>query len=1035
MRKEAWGQAIGVLEKIGSHGLPPGQLTSRVNALLAECFERVGNADQQLNAWRRAIESDPKWLFARRGKAAALVAVGKFKEAIKEYRALTLQVPELGIEFARVLLAWNLRVPAAQQDWSEVEKIFTGLPEGQRQTTDSQLLWANVLAARQQLDEARKVAAAARDRDPKQVGPWLLLAGLLESQGQAQLIVPLLDEAERQVGKRPEWELARVEYWLKKDPQEARKQLPKMEAAAEQFPEAERNRLLLGLADAYAPAGDLAAADRLWTQLAQRQPNNLMVRRRLLERAFQTGQEVQLQGLVEQIKSIEGENGALAAYGEAAYKVLLARRGNKKALAEAYVHVAKVEGLRPSWSRPPLLAAEVYELENRKEKAVEKYLAAFERGENRLVFYQKALRLLYEQGRYAEATALLRKLPQQALAVRDLGRMAAQLALMNPDGEDGEEPAQKRQRALELARRTVAEHSKDHRDYLWLGQISALAGRQDDAEKAFLRARDLSPTVPETWAALIGFLARTDRTKAEAEMAQASRALGKDQLGQVLAPCYEALGRLDQAEENYRAAVAAKRDDATCLRELAAFYARTGQAAKAVPVLREIINSKTAAADQTVAWARRYLAMTLAIGGRVEAFREALALLEENQKEKESTVEDVRAKAMVLATQPDRRREAITLFESSDPYSSSMPHEARFVLAQLYETEGNWPKARAHMLALLNDHAKNPIYLARYIRGLLRQGEADIADVWVERLAKVAPQTFQTIELQVRWLLAKGQTDEAANLLTSYAREKNARLDGVALLLDQCGKTAEAEQTYRAHAAASRQPESILLLAQFLARHDRLAEALQICEQAWQTCHSEAVAAVSVWVVCTAHGSEPDQQRVERWLTTSIAKNPMARMIPVTLATLHEFRGHYDEAIALYRKTLQQDKNNVQALNNLAYLLAWKEGKNGEARELIQTAINLAGPNPQLLDTRGVVSLMNDQLDLAIRDLQAVVMESPSAAGYFHLALAHQLAKNRSVAVKSFRKATDLGLKTADLHPLEQPAWQQLADELEVKRN
>ena len=79
---------------------------------------------------------------------------------------------------------------------------------------------------------------------------------------------------------------------------------------------------------------------------------------------------------MEDIKRIEGESGAFGAYSEAAYKVLLARRGDKQALAKAHAQLTEAERLRPSWSRPPLLAAEVCELENRKEKAVEKYLAA-----------------------------------------------------------------------------------------------------------------------------------------------------------------------------------------------------------------------------------------------------------------------------------------------------------------------------------------------------------------------------------------------------------------------------------------------------------------------------------------------------------------------------------------------------------------------------------------------------------------------------------------------------------------------------------
>ena len=127
-----------------------------------------------------------------------------------------------------------------------------------------------------------------------------------------------------------------------------------------------------------------------------------------------------------------------------------------------------------------------------------------------------------------------------------------------------------------------------------------------------------------------------------------------------------------------------------------------------------------------------------------------------------------------------------------------------------------------------------------------------------------------------------------------------------------------------------------------------------------------------------------------------------AKRLPVLLAPPYEYRGRCDEAIALYRKILQQDKQNVQALNNLAYLLAWRDGKNAEARELIQTALNLAGPNPELLDSRAVISFRNDQPELAIRICKRLSWSAPSATRYFHLALAQQLAKNQTAARKAF---------------------------------
>ena len=120
--------------------------------------------------------------------------------------------------------------------------------------------------------------------------------------------------------------------------------------------------------------------------------------------------------------------------------------------------------------------------------------------------------------------------------------------------------------------------------------------------------------------------------KAEALLADAGGTLAKDQLPLVLAPCYEVLGLLEQAEQSYRTALFAKPNDSGRLRQLASFYVRTRQTTKALPILRQIIDPKTAAAESTVGWARRYLAMALAVGSRREPFQQALVLLEENQK-------------------------------------------------------------------------------------------------------------------------------------------------------------------------------------------------------------------------------------------------------------------------------------------------------------------------------------------------------------------------------------------------------------------
>jgi tetratricopeptide (TPR) repeat protein len=1028
-RKEAWGQARITLEKVRAAKLPSPELDKHVNFLLAQCYARLNNPDQQLNACQRALKSDPLWLPARRGLATALAALGRTEHAIAEYRQIVTKAPELQTELARLLLHHTLRQPAAEQNWAEVEAAVKALPEASPQSFETLALRADLLFARNRIDEALQLVEAERKRDPKQVGPWLLLAYVAEREGKPEKVLPLLEEAEEQVGKRVDWHLARARYWATSGKAEAPKHLAAIETEMERYSGSERDRLLAGLAEAYAIVGDNATADRLWRQLATRQPNALGVRVLLLEAAVGAGKEAEVDQLLGEITRIEGDGGAIATYGEAARQFQRASKGNARALEEARQLAAEAATLCPSWSRVQLLEAQIHDTAGQKEKALEKYLAALDQGESRAAVYRRVLQLLYEQRRYTEANALMRKLPEKALASPDLGRIASQLTLLSQQGVEGPESAQARKRALEIARQTVV-NSKDYRDYLWLGQLAILADKPDEAEKALREARTLAEAVPDTWAALVFFLAKTDVKKAEAEMAQARAKLPKEAVPIVLATCYEALGRPEQAEEHYRAALAAKPDDPAVLRRVASFYSRIGQLAKTEAPLRKLIESRTGVAEDTVLWARRHLALALAFQGQEGRFQEALELIAANGKTKGPTAEDRQTRALVLATRPNHRQAAIKLFEELAPHSPATPPAVRFLLAQLYEAEGHWSKARGHLLALLGSDEKNPVYLAGYARSLLRHGEAEEAQVWVDKLTKLGRRDFETIELRARVLKATRKPNVAVRLVRSYAEETDVPLDRVAFLLDELGETTAAESALRKHLSSSRRPEDVLLLARFLARHERLPEALALCSQAEKTCPLESVAGTTVAALRAGRGSADDYQRVERWLAAAIQNHPESKTLPAFLAEMQDNCGRHDEAIALYRQILHGDRRNFVALNNLAYILALKEGANPESLELINAAIDIVGPFPELLDTRAVVYLRSNRADLALKDLLQATSQKQSPSLYFHLAQAHRVVKHGDAARVAFGKAKELGLKADDLHPLEHATFVQLKREM-----
>jgi tetratricopeptide (TPR) repeat protein len=123
------------------------------------------------------------------------------------------------------------------------------------------------------------------------------------------------------------------------------------------------------------------------------------------------------------------------------------------------------------------------------------------------------------------------------------------------------------------------------------------------------------------------------------------------------------------------------------------------------------------------------------------------------------------------------------------------------------------------------------------------------------------------------------------------------------------------------------------------------------------------------------------------------------------------------EAIELYREVLKKDPNNVQAMNNLAVLLAQKSERLDEALSLVDRAISAAGPLPAFLDSRGSVYLAMGKPEMARVDLEESVREQPRPNRQFHLALAYWRSGQQQAASRALDEAVKSGKLTAEKLP------------------
>jgi cellulose synthase operon protein C len=520
-----------------------------------------------------------------------------------------------------------------------------------------------------------------------------------------------------------------------------------------------------------------------------------------------------------------------------------------------------------------------------------------------------------------------------------------------------------------------------------------------------------------------------------------------------------------KAKEWYDKARHAHPDDFSIVRGVTGFYHRTRQMDKVEAQCDAILKDSHSQSAETVAWARRTLALTLAASTDAQKIHRALFVLDSNRQATEDP-EDLRALAYVLDAHKtiEHSKRAIKVLESLIDKNLAKADD-RFLLARLYEVNGDWPKARETYRELnlrtkttrdIESLNHRPLYLGELVAGLLRnhKGSDDQqlveAQDLVDELKQLQPDQLRPVVLEVQVTRARNQLDKALELIQTSAKRSDLTpiaIRGLAELVEALGRFDIAERLYQRYAALPNIQDGKYVLAEFLGRRGDVKGALDVCEPLWANPrNAERAAAICIAVIDSPKADSRQVDRVAGWLEQAIEQRTDSAILLLGLGNCRERQEHYEAAKQLYARVIEQSSRNgvassqtnsliATSYNNLAWLLALNENKGNDALVEIDRAINLAGQVPDFLDTRGVVYLNLKKTQDAINDLEMAVRANPSPARLFHLTQAYLQAGNRAKAKEYWKAAMDKKLDqirsgSGGFHPLEQSAYQKVLSEL-----
>lgn len=756
--KQQWPEAIRVLEEVRNELGPQSEWSSRVHALLGLSYRHMGDREQELLSFRRAVADEPTWTAASLGLAVALLSDGRSEEAgqvLEPMRNLKALPPGYWVWLTRARMQIQMRVRIADRRWEMVEQALTQAEQSEQANAELALVRTEVEMEKGDLDGAKASLEKARANFPHEVSVWCARADFAARQDRFAEAEAILEQAlqANKFGDHIELRLAQCRLWSQRASALDRAKMQTLgEAKLPTLSVGDRARLWNTLAAAWFRLSDWDKAEERWRDVAKLLPKDQRSRTSLLDLALLKGQPTVARQWLEELRRNEGEAGVFWRYGACAILVHEAR-GRRANLDEARRQLQEIDRIHKNWPRAAALAGTIAEMEGNFLQAIREYGRALDQSEPQPRILARLLEILIQRREFGKANAEVTKFEQKQPLTPDLARLGADIAMGLRDKHTVKV-------ALRRADMAVALPIRDYREALWLSSICQAAGESARAEELLQSAISLAGHAPDVWIAWIEFLAHSNQqARIAVEMERMEKSLSKNRVPLTRARCYEALQQLDQATTAYRVALAAANDDPTVLSFAADFFRRADLEDEARKLYERLLDPELAAPAEITVTARRHLAVLLATTDDAANRKRALILVNDNRNLRGDTLPDLRVLLYTQGKQESQRRNAIDQFQETMRRQAPSADEF-LLLAELLIEDGHPGQARTILSDLFAENPRNVQYAVRFVHVLIKLEEFAEARRILTGLTQIEPTSARLAAAHSA--LAKGEKEAAA---------------------------------------------------------------------------------------------------------------------------------------------------------------------------------------------------------------------------------------------------------------------------------
>ena len=1000
-----------------------GNTSPQVRLALASALSRLGDVPSAVRHLRALISERPDLSQARLALAKLFARTGNWMDVAEHARRaseLRPGHPESALLYVQAQIQLLLKNPTNQgvgydQMVKAIEEQLSALKKVHGGSGDVELLEFEFALRRGRFADAEVLVDQLKQIRIPPEKMALVEVELLTAQDKMDLAIQRLDKA---IEELPESvELAR--YLAVLSDQEGRRE--KCEETLKQAmkrigePFAQRELGLL-LARFYTQWGRENDTYVLLLTLSQKVPDDILIKRRLLLCEQVTQKTGQAQKVIDEIKSLEGENGWQWRYEQA--KLWFTGDGFENRHPEIVSLLQENMLANPNDQASRILLGRCHERVGDLQLAISTYREALRMAPDDLSVIIPFLAALFKAKEYDEAEKIMARASRQKLS--------------HPELKKWEFMDYMRRGELDSASGILQDLvSNDPNNQAACLSLAMLKIQQNELEEASgllgeLKSRDPN-SIPVT-AAQIQISLRRDKPEEGRRLSdEIVRNLNNSSAYILRARTFATLGQIDRAIEDLEQAAALDPDSVQVWLAQSDFYRSLGQMDKALTAVHRALSL-----DPDNVYIQKQVISQLFATGEPDKIREGETLLEQALAANTEDVELklLKARALFARGSDAAFNEANQILEKITEDQPEVS-QAWVLKGEIAIRRGQSGKAIDAALSGLTYRSNDRALLLLKARAEAMRSPV-LAAPTLKGLHEMDPNDSGVAVFLANTYVEAGEPEKAVALMRNQLTrgdDSNRRQCQIALAIAQYKNGNKSRALKALDSLLEMEPNDPgpLLARTRLLKDDRLWSELNQTVLDWYEKHpqdSHTLVSIASDLLTSDDGRA--KETVESILQRVLQKDPNSiEAMDVLAVLLLQTPGRADDSAELYRRLIELRPDHIIAMNNLAWILSEEQDKPHEALELTQRGLKINPEYSDLLDTRGVVYYRLGEYTKAVQDftrcLQLYASTTPeSVSARFHLARAYAKLEQNNEAIEQVNQALDFqsrigGLSPADL--------------------